>query len=92
MLDQINELTEIIVRNPTPTQRKIIAPLVTLELYSRDTIKSLMDPNSDNCSTLPTDFGWQKQLRHYWVLNQKELNDNLVDAPTAEFGDYILKN
>lgn len=51
-----------------------------------------MDPNSDNCSVLPTDFGWQKQLRHYWVLNQKELNDNLVDAPTAEFGDYILKN
>ena len=60
----------------------MIAPLVTLELYSRDVIKSLMEPSSENFSIMPSDFGWQKQLRHYWVLDKKELDANMMDAPT----------
>lgn len=43
MVQQINELTDLIVNNATSMQRKVITPLIVIEVYARDVCNSLLD-------------------------------------------------
>ncbi|CAL6051371.1 Dynein_heavy chain [Hexamita inflata] len=90
MIGQINGLTDLIINNATAQQRKVITPLIVIEVYSRDVCTQLLDPNSESYSQQKSDFGWQKQLKHYWILNKKEVEENKTDAPVDY--DCILRN
>ncbi|KAH0574918.1 Dynein heavy chain [Spironucleus salmonicida] len=75
MITQIEELSELIINTQSAIQRKIITPIIVLEVFSRDVCYNMLDKTCDAYSQLPSDFGWQKQLRHYWTIEGEQSDD-----------------
>jgi dynein heavy chain len=71
---QLEELTSLVRSDLSPLQRKVVVPLMTVDVHARDIVDNMMVDGV----TAVSDFGWQMQLRFYWDV----INDEVTIAQT----------
>ena len=62
-IDQLTDLTVLTRSELTKLQRKVVSTVITLDVHARDIVEEMIN----NQTHKDTEFGWQMQLRFYWL-------------------------
>ena len=82
----IDELTKLIKKATSETDRLKIIALITIEVHSRNTIDQLI-----KFCTSPNSFEWMKQLKFSGSPLPPDSLDCYIDQTTARFSSYLYK-
>ncbi|KAK3237367.1 hypothetical protein CYMTET_52552 [Cymbomonas tetramitiformis] len=82
---QLAELTKLVVGELLPLERRIIVPLITVDVHARDIVEQLMADGVGSTN----DFGWLMQLRFYWDEVNDEVTIKQVNAQFQYGYEYL---
>eukprot|EP00760_Papus_ankaliazontas_P026612 PhM_4_TR3056/c0_g1_i1/m.97803/K10408/DNAH; dynein heavy chain, axonemal len=61
-IQTILEMVDLVRRNLTPLQRRLIGTLLVVDVHNRDVVETLVKSNIEDLR----EFAWNMQLRYYW--------------------------
>lgn len=76
--EHLSKLAQMTRGNLKSLQRKVVCTLIIIDVHARDVLTAMIEEGVNS----PTDFGWMKQLRYYWDMEQ---NDCLVRQSNSSF-------
>ena len=78
--DRLMKLIELVLGQLAPDLRTKIISLITMDVHSRDVVQALIDGRAEG----PLSFDWAKQLRFYWMPENRGVQILITDFK----GDY----
>ena len=84
-VEQLTQLTALVRSELLPLERKVIVPLITIDVHSRDILEQLVQERVFTASA----FGWQMQLRYYWDAKEDEVHVRQTNARFVYGYEYL---